>query len=130
MIPSGTCSSDHSQIPDFQAEKWLKEFWSAMAVRYGQLWTGRWKDVRALGLGQATWQSELTRFTPDQIDRALRQFTGEYPPSLNALVSACRSHPMHQRYRALPVPKADPDKALKHLRDIRGALSSSRSGMK
>lgn len=75
-----------------------------------------------LRLGQAEWQVELSRFTPEQIYQALKQFAGEYPPSLPALVDACRQRAAHHRYMLLPRPAANPEVALSAVRNMRRAL--------
>lgn len=76
-----------------------------------------------LMLGQAEWQAELKPFTTEQIHLALRQFKGEYPPSLPALVDACRQRKLHRRFRALPKPAVDPEVVLSVIRAMRSAVS-------
>lgn len=75
-------------------------------------------------LGQAEWEGALSRFTDDQVQRALRQMRGEYPPSLPQLEDACRVLPCHRPLKALPKPRADKVVALTAIQSIKAKLSA------
>ncbi|MGE4243684.1 hypothetical protein [Ramlibacter sp.] len=88
----------------FATVVWL---WERLALRYGQLWLGRWAGMNTTAV-QEEWRYELAGITDHQLQHAIDNAPHGRTPDLGEFRRLCREAPQPRGVLALepPTPKA------------------------
>lgn len=96
---------------------WVDSLFARLAVRYGQEWLRKWEglDIAAV---KADWAEELAPLAqnPDAIKHGLSNLP-ERAPSVTQFRAICNLRP--DIVKALPAPKADPERVREALAKLR-----------
>jgi hypothetical protein len=104
---------------------WVERIFDKLTVRYGRDFIGRWEGVNITAVKQ-DWADELARFqqNPDAIRYGLDNLPIGKPPTVAEFAAICNGRP-EAVPRALPSPKADPERVAQAIQGVRKAISQS-----
>lgn len=91
------------------SSRWVDAVFARMLVRYGSAWLRMWDGVD-IDAVKADWAQELAGLEgkPSSIKHALENLPADRPPSVTQFKALCANSP--DIFKALPEPKADPQR--------------------
>jgi hypothetical protein len=111
--------------------KWILGIFEKMRLRYDNLWTAKvgGDDEREAQRVMDEWAVVLADLTPERIRSGLELLDAEapqFPPGVMEFKQLCRQSPrrvVHQRFKALPQPKAEKGTGLHWCAAMRVAIA-------
>jgi len=106
-------------------EDWVSALFAKIRARYAQQWTSRYPTEAEYRLALREWGEVLAKMSGEQIKRGLDHWEGSHPPNAYEFRQACqepKNVAAHKPFKALPVPKGDPEIAEAGVKALRKAL--------
>jgi len=98
---------------------------SRMQGKYPHKWKSAYPNPRELKIGMAAWEITLAGLDISDIERGFSQWHGEWPPSDEEFLEACRLAPVlaaHKQYNQLPRPEPKIEVVEGELQKMREAI--------